>query len=360
MIHLDADFRALVGDRRGVLYWTTAPDATGSFVAHDLARTWVYMHPFDSGAEAAADYTDARCAEIVRRALGSETHPFAIRTIRTWTMTAQVVERYRERRVFLVGDAAHRFPPTGGLGLNTGAQDVHNLVWKLAAVDAGTAPDTLLDTYESERRPVAQRNADVSLQNAMRLMEVYQALALVDPVERAAGTFAVGDQLATAIADQAEHFDMLGLQLGFVYERGAIVAEENPGAPASTVRDYVPNARPGSRLPHAWLTSAASGERISSLDLVAYDRFTLIAGDAGEAWRHAVAASARLAVVVIGRDVLDPEGTWAKLLDLAPTGAILVRPDQHVAWRSPRAGVDPAAALERALDVVLDRAALAA
>jgi 2,4-dichlorophenol 6-monooxygenase len=275
MIHLDANFRALVAERPGVLYWTTAPDATGTFVAHEIDRTWVYMHPFDPDRESLADYDEARCRELVCRALGSSDHPFAIRTVRTWTMTAQVAERYRERRIFLVGDAAHRFPPTGGLGLNTGVQDAHNLVWKLAAVDAGRAADALLDTYESERRPIAQRNADVSLQNAMRLMEVYQALASVEPAARAAGTIPIDEALRTAIANQAEHFDMLGLQLGFAYATGALGGDGETATP-SPVRDYVPSALPGARLPHAWVRR--NGDRISTLDLIRYDRFTLIVG----------------------------------------------------------------------------------
>ncbi len=365
MIHMDADFRGLVGDRRGVLYWTTAPDATGTFVAHELARTWVYMHPFEPGTESAADYDEARCTAIVRRALGSETHPFTIRTVRTWTMTAQVAERYRDRRIFLVGDAAHRFPPTGGLGLNTGVQDVHNLVWKLAAVDAGAANDALLDTYERERRPIAERNADVSLQNALRLMEVYQALAGVDPVARAAGTFAIDDALRTAIANQAEHFDMLGLQLGFAYADGAVAADEAPAAAASTVREYRPNARPGSRLPHGWLER--DGRTISSLDLVLYDRWTLVVGSDGAAWTGTLPPTPRIDVVSISRHdvangpgVVDPGGAWTRLLAIEPTGAILVRPDQHVAWRSERAVADPAATLARVLDTLLDRAARAA
>src|SRR5262249_16711010 len=153
------------------------------------------MHPWDPDREAIADYSEAACGAIVRRALGTDAYPFTIRTVRPWTMTAQVAARYRDGRVFLVGDAAHRLPPTGGLGLNTGVQAAHNLVWKIAAVERGWAGDALLDTYEAERRPVAQRNADVSLQNAIRLGEVYQALA-------AEGA------LRAAIANQAEHFDM--------------------------------------------------------------------------------------------------------------------------------------------------------
>jgi len=361
MIHLDADFRSLVGDRRGVLYWTTAPDATGTFVAHDIDRTWVFMHAFDPDNESAAAYDDARCTAIVRRALGSDAHPFTIRTVRTWTMTAQVAERYREGRIFLVGDAAHRFPPTGGLGLNTGVQDVQNLVWKIAAVEAGWAPPGLLDTYEQERRPVAQRNADVSLQNALRLMEVYQALANVDPAARTAGTVPPSAELATAIANQAEHFDQLGLQLGFTYESGALVAADadGPGDEPSSVRDYRPSARPGARVPHAWVTR--EGRRVSTLDLVALDRFTLIVGRDGKAWADAAAAEAGapLVTIRIGHDVLDPDGTWTKLLALAPDGAILVRPDQHVAWRSAGPTPDATAALADAFATLLDRPALA-
>jgi 2,4-dichlorophenol 6-monooxygenase len=341
MIHFEANLRPLVGHRPGILYWTTAPGSIGTFIAHDIDSTWVYMQPWDPDHESAEDYTETVCADIVRRAMGTDAHPFTIRTIRTWTMTAQVAERYRERRVFLVGDSAHRFPPTGGLGLNTGVQDAHNLMWKIAAVEAGWAPTTLLDTYEVERRPVAQRNADVSLQNALRLGEVFQALATAD---RAA--------IRAAIANQAEHFDMPGLQLGFTYESGAVAGDgsEQP-ARASSVREYVPNARPGSRVPHAWVTRA--GARVSTLDLCAYDRFTLVAGPAGHAWAAAAAGPVPIACVVIGRDVVDPDGCWTTLLGIAADGAVLVRPDQHVAWRSPRGVADCAGALGRALAEIL-------
>ncbi|HEY2387686.1 MAG TPA: FAD-dependent monooxygenase [Candidatus Binatia bacterium] len=338
MMHVEADLRPLVGARPGVLYWTTAPGAIGTFVAHDLASTWVYMHPWDPDNESAADYTEEACAAIVRRALGSDAIPFTVRTIRTWTMTAQVAERYREGRIILVGDAAHRFPPTGGLGLNTGVQDAHNLAWKLAAVEAGWADEAFLDTYEAERRPVAQRNADVSLANAMRLGEVYQALASGDRTE-----------IAAAIVNQAEHFDMLGLQLGFTYERGALLAEKS-AASRSTVRDYVPDAFPGARLPHAWVRRG--GARVSSLDLCGYDGFTLITGPDGGAWTEAHGDTVPLTCLTIGRDVTD-DGRWTALLGIEATGAVLVRPDQHVAWRAPRAVADPAGTVERVLARVL-------
>jgi 2,4-dichlorophenol 6-monooxygenase len=345
MIHLEANLRALVGHRAAALYWTTAPGATGTFVAHDIDSTWVYMHPWDPDHESVGDYSEAACAEIVRRAMGTDAHPFTIRAIRTWTMTAQIAERYRQGRIFLAGDAAHRFPPTGGLGLNTGVQDAHNLAWKLGAVELGWARDALLDTYETERRPVAQRNADVSLRNAARLGEVYQALAAQTPSGASGG-------IAAAIANQAEHFDMLGLQLGFAYESGAIVADGSD-APAQSVREYVPHARPGARVPHAWVTRA--GVRISTLDLFAYDRFTLVMGPAGDRWAQAAGGPVPIDRIAVGRDIADEGGHWMKLLGIDADGAVLVRPDQHVAWRSPHGVADPAGTIRQALDRILSR-----
>jgi 2-polyprenyl-6-methoxyphenol hydroxylase-like FAD-dependent oxidoreductase len=345
MIHIEADLRALVRDRLGVLYFLEDPGARGVFVAHDVDSTWVFMHAWDPEREPAESYSEARCAEIVRAAIGRASPPFVVRTISTWHMSVQIAERYREGRAFLVGDAAHRFPPTGGLGLNTGVQDAHNLAWKIAAVEHGWAPAALLDSYETERKPIAHQNAEASARNAAKLAEVSQAL----------GPSGDGDRTAVraAIANQAEHFDMLGLQLGFHYERGALVADGTVApALANPVREYVPCGRPGARLPHAWAQRAAA--RVSTLDLLPVDRFTLIAGPRGGAWREAAAKSeVPLACLAIGREVEDESGAWQTALGIEDDGALLVRPDQHVAWRSAHGAADPGAALRGALARVL-------
>jgi hypothetical protein len=218
------------------------------------------------------DYDAARCAALVRRAIGTDAYPFTIRTISPWTMTAQVAERYRGGRASLIGDAAHRFPPTGGLGLNTGVQDAHNLAWKLRAVEAGWSAAALLDTYETERRPVAQRNADVSVAQRDALLKSSRWGAEGAARMRSAASADGRAHVAAAIANQAEHFDMLGLQLGFAYEpRRAVDDGSTPPARRTRARLRADGAS-RARLPHAWI-----GTR-STLDLIRYDRFTLITG----------------------------------------------------------------------------------
>jgi len=347
MIHFAADLRAIVRDRPGVLYFVSDPRARGVFVAHDIDREWVFMHPWEPERERAEDYGASRCAEIVRTALGSAVPPFTVQTIATWHMSVQVAERYRGGRAFLVGDAAHRFPPTGGLGLNTGVQDAHNLAWKIAAVEHGSAAPALLESYEQERKPVAQQNAEASARNAAKLLEVAQALGPEGDGDRAA--------VRAAVANQAEHFDMLGLQLGFRYERGALVADGTPPPRvANPVREYVPCARPGARLPHAW--TERGGARASTLDLLPVDRFTVIVGRRGDAWLDATAKlDAPFARLAIGRDVRDEDGAWTLALGIGDDGALLVRPDQHVAWRAARGAADPEAVLREAFARVLGR-----
>ena len=365
MIHFQADLRSIVRERPAMLYWLVDPEVLGTLVAHDIDSTWVFMQPYDPDTESADVYTRDVCAGIVRHAIGRDDVDFIVRDISTWTMTAQVADRYAAGRVFLTGDSAHRFPPTGGLGMNTGIQDAHNLAWKLCAVEAGWAPGSLLETYETERRPVAQHNAEQSLSNAMRIAEVFQALGILPDdrtgsrarMEQALADPAGRGRLRSAIEQQQEHFDMFGLQLGFAYESGALVADgsEKP-AGANPVRDFVPTTRPGSRVPHAWVERA--GERLSVLDLLPYDRFTVLAGPGGGAWAGAAAGIRELPIqcLVAGRDFTDPEGHWASVCEISGAGALLVRPDQHVAWRARSAPADPAAALASAVRRILGRA----
>ncbi len=340
MVHFEANLRPVVKDRPAIIYWLLDPENPGTLVAHDIENTWVLMHAFDPAKESKDRYTNAHSGELVRAAIGPDAPAFEVKDTSVWTMTAQIAERYRSDRVFLVGDSAHRFPPTGGMGMNTGVQDAHNLCWKLAAVDSGWASPALLDTYEVERRPVAQNNADQSLSNAMKMFDVFTALGLSSDLEASRANFraALADSsaraaLGVAIANQQEHFDMFGLQLGFRYGTGALVPDgvESPRC-ENPVRDFVPALRSGARLPHAWVMR--NGRRISTLDLVARRGLTLITGRDGADLARAVAnaSTAPVACIVEGRDFSDDNGDWARASGIGARGAVLLRPDQHVGW----------------------------
>ncbi len=338
MVHLAADFRSIVGPEPGVLYFVVDPASGGTFISHGRDREWVYMRPWDPETQPVETLTVEHCAALVRAAMTDPAAAFEVLTVGTWHMSAQVAERYRAGRTFLVGDAAHRFPPTGGLGLNTGVADAHNLIWKIAAVEAGWLGSDLLDTYESERKPVAQFNCDQSMLNAFKMIEIPIALGVSDDVE--ASTVAVRDVLAdanrravveAAIAGQAIHFDLLGLQLGHHYD-GPLVEPDGTAAPEleEPARDYLPTTRPGGRLPHAWLPDGRS-----TLDLI----------------------DARLPTVLVMMGVDHPIGgpmltvahcpadVWSATFELDATQCLVVRPDQHVAYRGTLDGA--ALAVER-------------
>ncbi|MBW2314042.1 MAG: FAD-dependent monooxygenase [Deltaproteobacteria bacterium] len=358
MIHLGANLRPVVRDRLGVLHFVVDPEAGGVFVAHDIDREWVYMHEFDPDREAEDDFDEERCRSLVLRAIGRDV-PMRILHRSSWHMGAQVADEMRDRRIFLAGDAAHRFPPTGGLGLNAGFQDVHGLVWKLCAVEDGWAPSRLLETYAKERRPVASENARQSLENAVKLSLLPQALGIdAEPTTaRMAATLATPEgrrAVDEAIEAQTTHFDMLGLQLGYAYAEGALALEGSSPPALISPREFVPSSHPGARLPHAWLE--ANGETISSLDLVRADAFALFSWGEHERWAEAIAQNASVPClhVRVGTDVVLPDESWSTLCEMEPGGALLVRPDQHVAWRAHAAPSDPTSALRRALTTILE------
>ena len=336
MVHFSADLTELTAPNLGVLHFVVDPASVGNFVCHDLRTDWVYMCPFDPETDPVDSFDEQRCRSMVLAAMEHEV-PLEILGISSWNMSAQIAERYRDGRVFLIGDAAHRFPPTGGLGLNTGVADVHNLLWKIAAVEAARAPESILDTYEAERRPVARFNSDQSLINAFKLTEISIALGVTEDVEASVAamheTLADPDRRAgveAAIANQAIHFDLLGLQLGHSYT-GDLVIDDGTEAPVlqEPARDYLPSSRPGGRLPHAWLPDGRS-----TLDLIASDVPTLLVAAGYEA--PALDPSVPVTVVEV------PVELWSEAFAIDPATCLLVRPDQHIAFRGAPAGLGDA------------------
>ncbi len=367
MVHLRTRLRGLPEVPPGLLFFVCDPrSGGGAFVVHHLDREAVYMVPYDSEVESVADYDAGRCAKLVRDALDDPHLDFEVETVSAWSMTAQVAERYRAGRIFLAGDAAHRFPPTGGLGLNTGVQDAHNLAWKIAAVEQGWAGPALLESYEGERRPVAQVNADQSLRNAMKMFQVIAALGISDAsdesVARFEETLASEARLAdvrAAIDDQAEHFDMPGLQLGFCYEKGALVRKPSDEPPPVQTRHFEPSGCPGARLPHAWLAGEerVDESRQSLLDLVPQGGFALFGGPESTPWLDALEAidSPPARGICLTGDRVEDLSRWLDQAGIGPDGVLLVRPDQHVAWRSRGGSGNPEGDLLLAFKEVLGR-----
>ena len=145
MIHFAANLRALTADRPAVLHFTLAPEAAGAFIAHDVESDWVFMHAIDPSTESVDDYDDDRCLDVVEKAAGTRLDAQIVGK-GTWWMSSQTADSMGRGRIFLAGDSAHRFPPTGGLGLNSGVQDIHGLMWRIAAIVARRASDAARST----------------------------------------------------------------------------------------------------------------------------------------------------------------------------------------------------------------------
>ena len=330
-IYFRADLREIGDNRPALLYLVSPPEGGGVIAAVNLADLWLYMAPFrPEQGERVEDFSQERCVQLVRGAVGVEDLEVEVLSALPWALAAALAERFREGRVFLAGDAAHLIPPAGGQALNVGIQDAHNLAWKLAAHLGGWAGAGLLDTYESERRPFA--------------------VAVNDDVKR--------NLAAGGGAPRPEQFSNRGRVLGVSYDSTAIVPDSSDFPTlANPVIDYAPTARPGSRAPHMWVWR--DEQQISTLDL--YDtRFVLLTGPTGQAWRVAGERVAeRLGIPIrcyaVGTDgpLTDKTGEWPSLYGVGPDGAVLVRPDGHVAWRTETADADPATRLTGAFCRIL-------
>jgi putative polyketide hydroxylase len=326
---VEADLNPALRGRKVSIAYLQQPQPFTILMAHDdQGRRWVFSTGYDPRHASPEDFTDDRVAELVRAAAGLPEVAVALRPqipgtdikVLGFPIAAHIADRYRAGRVFLVGDAAHTWPPTGGLGANTGIQDAHNLAWKLAAVLKGTAGAGLLDTYDQERRPTGR----ITMSHAMA---------------RFATRMAPG-QGPKVVDDGA-------VSLGYQYRSSAV--------PGATDRDPGPlppvalAGQPGSRAPHLQVT--LDHRPISTLDL--YGRgFVLLAGVDGAGWM-AAAASLQMPVDAyrLGVELKPAEGAAAH--GIGTQGALLVRPDGFVAWRSIGPSPDPTTELRGVLRAVL-------
>ena len=334
---IEADLRPWTQDRPAALYFIESPELRGTFLTINAHDRWGFLvNSLKAQGFTAADFTPALAERLVRLAAGVPDLPVKVLGIAPWVASAHVAERYAVGRVFLAGDAAHEMPPTGGFGMNTGLQDVQNLCWKLALVLQGQAAAGLLDTYHDERQPVGRAITEQSLTNAASMGRLQQT-------RQTAGA-------------RPEYLNEIGMIFGASYGSRAVVPDGTPPvAVENPVTEYRPNARPGARAPHAWL-ERKDGGRVSTIDLVG-NGFVLLAGADGEAWcRAAAGLDVPVRAMEVGGEALaDPEGRWHALYGIEPSGAVLVRPDGHVGWRSAGGAADPAGVLGAAVAQLLGR-----
>lgn len=277
-----------------------------------------------------------------------------VKSASPWTVNHQFAKTIARGRVLCAGDAVHRHPPTNGLGSNTSIQDSYNLAWKLAHVVSGAASPELLETYDVERAPVARQIVERANKSIGDTGRILAALDLADTTDvdkldqQLALRKAPGPEgeriraaLREAIAYKAYEFDAHGVEHNHRYASAAVVPDGTPEPEFTRDTELFaqPTTWPGAKLPHTWVT--VGGLRTLTLDLVGHGRFSLVTGIGGEDWLEAAAQlSDKLGVAITpvsigpGQAFENPYGTWAELREISDGGALLVRPDLHVAARS--------------------------
>jgi 2-polyprenyl-6-methoxyphenol hydroxylase-like FAD-dependent oxidoreductase len=334
-IYFKADLRALIGDRNLSVVYVNQPGLLAFFrfsITGDAGFLAVFA-TFDKDGNrnnrVGQEHSSAHCAALVRAALGvADEFPVAIDDVQPWSATAATATAFRKGRVFLAGDAAHLMPPTGGFGGNTGIADAHNLGWKLAMVIAGTAGARLLDSYESECKPHCE-------------LIVEQAYARY--IKRVDASL-----LATNLAPV---LDDASIELGAVYRSDAILDEGQGSSAAVLFEDpRNPSGRPGTRVPHIMLQR--NGVPVSTHDLPE-NGFALVAGAGGRRWTEAANALAAAAGIPLKAhriapdgDLANPDGRFEKTVGIGAPGALLLRPDGVIGWRSASSHPDPRAKLD--------------
>lgn len=387
-VHFAADLSQYLQDDDVLIRWLVNPEHGGSWSSGVL----VAMGPKEWGPESEEwiihlDYAthdpdalqEDKVIQRLANVLGLTTDDLEVFKVSPWIMEGVVAEKFRVGNVFIAGDAAHRHPPTGGLGLNSAVHDTYNLSWKLAMVLNGKAGDELLDTYEQERQPVDQANVDTAVASAMNHFSIDQALNL-SPEKSAEENWAelepIFDDhhpeaaekrhaLNKAVASQTMEFRHHNIEFGYTYDSEAIVSDGTDYTPLSKIRIYEPSTRPGHPLPHAYVER--SNERIALSSLVGTGKFLVLAPDDGKAWVDAANELAEqydlpIVAATIGEvetDYVDVRYSWMKYREISSDGVLVVRPDRYIAYRSKTAVDNPKATLENVFRTVLARKQLA-
>jgi 2,4-dichlorophenol 6-monooxygenase len=379
-IIIEADLTKYVAHRPSVLYWVLQPGSNVGGIGMGLVRMvrpwheWLILWGYDI-TQPAPEVNEAFAKEVATSLIGDSTIPIKVKSVSTWTVNHMHALEYSRGRVFCLGDACHRHPPSNGLGSNTSIQDAYNLAWKLALVLRGAATPKLLRSYDAERAPIGKQVVDRANKSIAEFGPIFDALGLLsttDPDAMKANMEArkqatpLGAErrakLRDAIAFKIYEFDAHGVEMNQRYESEAIASDGTPPAPFAEDAElyYQPTTRPGSHLPHVWVERERKA--LSTIDLVGKGRFTLLTSIGGEAWVRAAKDLARelsvdISTVTIGPgcDVEDPFGDWARAREIEDGGCLLVRPDMFVAFRATTASEGAASELRAAMKQILGR-----
>jgi 2,4-dichlorophenol 6-monooxygenase len=379
-ITFKADISAKVATRPSVLYWVIQPGSNVGGIGAGLVRMirpwneWLIVWGYDI-AQPPPTVDAGKATEIVRNLLGLPDLEVEITGTSLWGNNEMYATHLQRQRVFAAGDAVHRHPPSNGLGSNTSVQDSYNLAWKLAAVLRGEAGPDLLETYSQERAPVAKQIVTRANKSSREFGQFFEVLGLTEAEteeemreqieERKANTArgrAKREALVSAMELKNYEFNAHGVELGQFYQSTAIVGDgtTRPEPARDPELYYQASTVPGSHLPHVWVGDAAS--KVSTLDLAPYSTFTLFTGIAGEAWAEAAEKVSRdlnvpIKTVIIGpgREITDIYYDWARVREIGEDGALLVRPDKFIGWRSMSLPDGPEQTLRNALTALLSR-----
>lgn len=380
-VEFTADLSRYVDHRRGDMFMILQPGTgvrgNGMSVLR-MVRPWSHWvailgYELANGPPA---LDDLAAKAIVHKLIGTTDVPVSINAVSTWTHNRVYATANTLMRVFCMGDAVHRHAPLAGLGLNTSVQDAYNLCWKLAYVLKRRAGNKLLQSYDAERTPIARQIVEYASDCRLPLREMFEKLRL--PMRPTAEHFtaslcalkaptpegaAMRASVRVAIEGTVAGFGGgYGVEMNQRYTSGAIADDgsPDPGFRRERSTHYEPSSRPGAHLPHAWLTSKQ--HRVSTLDLCGKGRFTLLTGLSGGAWvDHTKRAGEELDIEIDvhvigpGAEYQDIYGDFSKVCDIPDDGALLVRPDMHIAWRASSASPEQLTSLLVALKKVLSR-----
>ena len=375
-----ADLSKYVAHRPSVLYWVMQPGADVGGIGMGLVRMvrpwneWLIVWGYDIN-QPPPEVDEETATNVARQLVGDPELEIDLISANTWTVNNMYATHMQRDRVFIMGDAAHRHPPSNGLGSNTSIQDSFNLAWKLASVLKGQAGAALLDSYSRERAPVAKQIVTRANQSIGEFGPIFEALGMAEGVDpevmqknlqaRCDATPDAEAQRAAvrdAIAFKKYEFDAHGVEMNQRYKSEAVETDGQmePAFEMDAELHYQPTTWPGARIPHVWVYHHDSGEKISTLDLCGRGRFTLLTGIGGEAWAQAAREIGQefgldITVHIIGprQTYVDHSGDWARAREITDTGCLLVRPDQHVAWRAETLSADPQTDLRRVLTKIL-------